>query len=65
MKISKKRKIPSVTRPANQAVQGRYEERLLHALDLNGGGAKIEVYDFNEKMDKEDFGLGNWLGDLF
>ena len=35
--------------------RGGLEERLLHALNLNGGGIKIEVADFFGKMHAEDY----------
>nr|CAD1817170.1 unnamed protein product [Ananas comosus var. bracteatus] len=40
---------------ASNAVRGGLEERLLRALDLNGGGIKIEVADFHGKMHAEDY----------
>nr|CAD1821732.1 unnamed protein product [Ananas comosus var. bracteatus] len=36
-------------------VRGGLEEQLLHALDLNSGGIKIEVADFYGKMHAEDY----------
>ncbi|CAL2272463.1 unnamed protein product [Prunus armeniaca] len=35
--------------------RGGLEERLVRALDLNGGGIKIEVVDFYGKMHVEDY----------
>lgn len=39
---------------ANQAAQGGLEEWLLHSLDLNGAGIKIEVANFHGKLHAED-----------
>ncbi|KAJ0010647.1 hypothetical protein Pint_33372 [Pistacia integerrima] len=41
--------------PVNRAVRSGLEERLLHALDLNSGGVKIEVVDFHGKLHMEDY----------
>ena len=40
---------------ANGMARGGLEERLLHALDLNGGGIKVDVADFYGKVHAEDF----------
>ena len=40
---------------ANGTARGGLEERLLHALDLNGGGIKVDVADFYGKVHAEDF----------
>lgn len=41
--------------PANQAARVGQEDRLLHALDLNDGGIRIEVTDFHEKFHAEEY----------
>ncbi|KAJ0021768.1 hypothetical protein Pint_31982 [Pistacia integerrima] len=41
--------------PTNRAARSGLEERLSHALDLNGGGVKIEVADFHGKLHTEDY----------
>ncbi|KAJ0010947.1 hypothetical protein Pint_32911 [Pistacia integerrima] len=41
--------------PTNRAARSGLEERLLHALDLNGGGVKIEAADFHGKLHREDY----------
>ena len=41
--------------PANYAARGGLEQRLLHAIDLNGGGIKLEVADFHGKLHAEDY----------
>ncbi|KAJ8763103.1 hypothetical protein K2173_023308 [Erythroxylum novogranatense] len=43
------------TGPANNVVRGGLEERLVHTLELNGGGIRIEVVDFHRKMHVEDY----------
>ncbi|KAL5776736.1 hypothetical protein ACOSP7_009662 [Xanthoceras sorbifolium] len=40
---------------ANNVVKGGLEDRLVRALDLNGGGVKIKVADFSGKMHVEDY----------
>ena len=37
---------------------GRLEDRLLHALNLDGGGVKLKIATFYEKMHVEDSRLG-------
>ena len=39
----------------NRRARGGLEDRLLNALDLNGGGIKIEVADFYGKTHSEDY----------
>ena len=41
--------------PANQWAQRGLEEQLIRALDLNGGGIRIEVADFFGKLHAEDY----------
>ena len=41
--------------PANFAVRGRLEDRLLHALELTGRGAKIQIDDFHGELHAEDY----------
>ena len=40
------------------AVGGRLEDRLLHALNLDGGWVKVKIATFYEKMHVEDSRLG-------
>ncbi|EOY17149.1 DNA/RNA polymerases superfamily protein [Theobroma cacao] len=48
--------------PANQAARVGLEGQLLHALDLNGGGIRIDVIDFHEKFHAEEY--LNWEASL-
>ncbi|XP_017984076.1 PREDICTED: uncharacterized protein LOC18586628 [Theobroma cacao] len=41
--------------PVNQAARVGLKGRLLYALDLNGGGIRIEVIDFHEKFHAEEY----------
>lgn len=45
--------------PVDQAVQAGFEEWLQHALELNGGGVKIELADFLGKLHAGLFRLGS------
>ncbi|KAJ8752005.1 hypothetical protein K2173_001031 [Erythroxylum novogranatense] len=44
-----------VAGPAKNVVRGRLEERLVDALELNGGGIRVEVAYFHGKMHVEDY----------
>ena len=54
--VMEKMKTPlMMLEPQISVAWGRLEEQLASALDLSGGGIKIEVSDFYERMHAEDY----------